>query len=108
FFFQAEDGRRVKLVTGVQTCTLPICRPRPRLSPVPWARTVPSPRGGVGRFVMFGLFGRPFPPGPRRPPGVLGSLLTIERFGFSRSEERRVGKGCRSQGTRCERIYLPQ
>src|SRR3989441_11685490 len=30
FFFQAEDGIRDKLVTGVQTCALPICRdPRP-------------------------------------------------------------------------------
>src|SRR5205823_11556541 len=26
FFFQAEDGIRVKLVTGVQTCALPIFR----------------------------------------------------------------------------------
>ena len=25
FFFQAEDGIRVRLVTGVQTCALPIC-----------------------------------------------------------------------------------
>src|SRR6266404_8142613 len=29
FFFQAEDGIRDKLVTGVQTCALPICSPRP-------------------------------------------------------------------------------
>src|SRR5207247_3861285 len=28
FFFQAEDGIRVPLVTGVQTCALPICRAR--------------------------------------------------------------------------------
>src|SRR2546425_9408320 len=27
FFFQAEDGIRDKLVTGVQTCALPISRP---------------------------------------------------------------------------------
>src|SRR3989441_8962615 len=27
FFFQAEDGIRDKLVTGVQTCALPICAP---------------------------------------------------------------------------------
>src|SRR3989441_6849799 len=27
FFFQAEDGIRDKLVTGVQTCALPICNP---------------------------------------------------------------------------------
>src|SRR6266545_7951804 len=28
FFFQAEDGIRDKLVTGVQTCALPICTDR--------------------------------------------------------------------------------
>src|SRR6478609_6342839 len=33
FFFQAEDGIRDKLVTGVQTCGLPICcARRPRAS----------------------------------------------------------------------------
>src|SRR5260364_326969 len=31
FFFQAEDGIRDDLVTGVQTCALPILRRRPRL-----------------------------------------------------------------------------
>src|SRR5216683_6312091 len=34
FFFQAEDGIRVLIVTGVQTCALPICLVipyRPRL-----------------------------------------------------------------------------
>src|SRR5205823_6854633 len=30
FFFQAEDGIRDKLVTGVQTCALPISRLRVR------------------------------------------------------------------------------
>src|SRR5256714_14910695 len=30
FFFQAEDGIRDKLVTGVQTCALPICERRVR------------------------------------------------------------------------------
>src|SRR5205823_8772284 len=29
FFFQAEDGIRDKLVTGVQTCALPISRSSP-------------------------------------------------------------------------------
>src|SRR5687767_15777510 len=29
FFFQAEDGIRDKLVTGVQTCALPICNKPP-------------------------------------------------------------------------------
>src|SRR5258708_17478002 len=35
FFFQAEDGIRDDLVTGVQTCALPICHPGSRLSPLP-------------------------------------------------------------------------
>src|SRR2546423_3619064 len=70
-FFQAEDGMRDKLVTGVQTCALPICtRPRPRAKP--------------GRARQL----QPDDPGPH--PG-----------GFhaddARSEERRVGKECRSR-----------
>src|SRR2546430_7314817 len=32
FFFQAEDGIRDLTVTGVQTCALPISRPRDRAS----------------------------------------------------------------------------
>src|SRR5919108_2219447 len=32
FFFQAEDGIRDDLVTGVQTCALPICEERVELS----------------------------------------------------------------------------
>src|SRR5687767_9007693 len=31
FFFQAEDGIRDKLVTGVQTCALPISQPAARV-----------------------------------------------------------------------------
>src|SRR5205823_814928 len=33
FFFQAEDGIRDKLVTGVQTCALPISRAVRRVRP---------------------------------------------------------------------------
>src|SRR5205823_8202832 len=33
FFFQAEDGIRDKLVTGVQTCALPIWRARGGTAP---------------------------------------------------------------------------
>src|SRR2546425_11758593 len=43
FFFQAEDGIRDKLVTGVQTCALPIlAKPRKRargLAPMARARS---------------------------------------------------------------------
>src|SRR5256886_13704595 len=48
FFFQAEGGIRYLTVTGVQTCALPIWRPRARarfraLRPAP-ARGDPRPR----------------------------------------------------------------
>src|SRR5205823_7765569 len=53
FFFQAEDGIRDKLVTGVQTCALPI---------LSRADTGSSPRGGHGS--------RRRACGPRRDPGA--------------------------------------
>src|SRR2546425_2898953 len=36
FFFQAEDGIRDKLVTGVQTCALPISGTLPSMSGLSW------------------------------------------------------------------------
>src|SRR5687767_15453983 len=84
FFFQAEDGIRDKLVTGVQTCALPIST----------KRTFP----------------------PRRRPKKLRTRITTRQYSrisiktalrscstvrspprISRSEERRVGKECRSR-----------
>src|SRR5438445_13891070 len=73
FFFQAEDGIRDIGVTGVQTCALPICvyRPEPAIDTV----------------------------GSQQP---LGNRVTLElldgRVELERSEERRVGKECRSGG----------
>src|SRR5205823_10838179 len=70
FFFQAEDGIRDKLVTGVQTCALPIClRAAYNRSPV----TTPD-------------------------VSVVTEDLPGSQVGLSievRSEERRVGKECR-------------
>src|SRR5256885_2736645 len=90
FFFQAEDGIRDYKVTGVQTCALPICE-----------LSIPNPL----RFeIRFALFFREFfiEPAPR-----IFARLGAERavnlpiiFGnkiFDRSEERRVGKECRSR-----------
>src|SRR2546430_9993073 len=88
FFFQAEDGIRDLTVTGVQTCALPISV-------------------SAGNFALSHLWAclRSFP----TPPcalgllRLLGHLLRISaRFGtrsntFRRSEERRVGKECRSR-----------
>src|SRR5437879_11701221 len=75
FFFQAEDGIRDTSVTGVQTCALPISSAdnrHPRLA---------RHRGELagGRLI-------------RLPPIRPGLKI--------RSEERRVGKECRSRTTR--------
>src|SRR2546427_7704619 len=75
FFFQAEDGIRDLTVTGVQTCALPISAPR--------VRGGGSNAGQRGRSRGDRAGGVPArPPVGRRIP---------------RSEERRVGKECRSR-----------
>src|SRR5436305_14164327 len=78
FFFQAEDGIRDADVTGVQTCALPICADR-----VEHPRLHLAPDAGRPEVVL---------PGPvdRRHRHARGR----ER---RRSEERRVGKECRSR-----------
>src|SRR2546426_1588503 len=71
FFFQAEDGIRYYKVTGVQTCALPISRQAPI-----------SERGQQ----------------PDRGRRALGGPDQAVGLGFvERSEERRVGKECRSR-----------
>src|SRR2546427_9553478 len=78
FFFQAEDGIRDLTVTGVQTCALPIlgqCSRRARSASPSWpaacSRTTSTPGGCAATF-------------KRHSPST-------------RSEERRVGKECRSR-----------
>src|SRR5689334_24373480 len=101
FFFQAEDGIRDGTVTGVQTCALPIWPgrgsrlPRPRVhagprcelsyggplsveSHVPWPGAEPRRRDEERR--------------QRRVVGASPELSDSDR-----SEERRVGKECRSR-----------
>src|SRR6266513_5678040 len=71
FFFQAEDGIRDRNVTGVQTCALPIwARRRARARRARAAASASPPRS------------RDRPARSRPSP---------------RSEERRVGKECRSR-----------
>ena len=74
FFFQAEDGIRDVAVTGVQTCALPICCPE--------GGTVLDPFGGSGTTGLVA-------------DRLKRSAVLIEL----RSEERRVGKECRSRGS---------
>src|SRR5438067_2970323 len=89
FFFQAEDGIRDRNVTGVQTCALPI------LAQGNWIIMFPegtrTPRGRQGTYKHGGTrlaveTGTP----------VLPIAVTSARC-WPRSEERRVGKECRSR-----------
>src|SRR3712207_7380962 len=89
FFFQAEDGIRDIGVTGVQTCALPICqagcaaRARATISATCSAEsdgTSPtlSPVAGLSTSIVSW-------------PVISGAVSS------RRSEERRVGKECRSR-----------
>src|SRR5687767_15435073 len=85
FFFQAEDGIRDKLVTGVQTCALPISEhPGVREAVVLAREDVP----GDVRLVAYVV-------------GLDSVAVDALRAHLSerlpRSEERRVGKECRSR-----------
>src|SRR2546430_6715124 len=88
FFFQAEDGIRDLTVTGVQTCALPISEAG---KPVDYLRVRALPLSDeIANFV-------------RRHERVYvveqnrdGQLYDIIRLAL-RSEERRVGKECRSR-----------
>src|SRR2546422_5587852 len=82
FFFQAEDGIRDVAVTGVQTCALPIWVRSATDSDSRRSRIGPS-TGSVTRIM-------------KRTIGLYGSGLTHESTA-RRSEERRVGKECRSR-----------
>src|SRR5256885_13336820 len=87
FFFQAEDGIRDYKVTGVQTCALPIS-----------SRSASLARE---RLIPFPSHSRRLVERPRLTKKVLGtakSRQTARILGSpSRSEERRVGKECRSR-----------
>src|SRR5258707_9217794 len=90
FFFQAEDGIRDIGVTGVQTCALPIYlrtfanRPRGVTMPSLNPRQIQDKTGAPGTFRS----------------GILPAVAEKLRFicpHETRSEERRVGKECRSR-----------
>src|SRR2546425_9138753 len=80
FFFQAEDGIRDKLVTGVQTCALPILHLKLSLNQNHLSFASPRGRKLNCLFVL---------------PLVLAR--TNSPYFLERSEERRVGKECRSR-----------
>src|SRR5256885_11031226 len=92
FFFQAEDGIRDYKVTGVQTCALPICA----------GKKTPLTIGDAGLRETFSR-------GERNRAGWRKWRLGCDHArracrarcsrecGQFRSEERRVGKECRSR-----------
>src|SRR2546427_2887602 len=83
FFFQAEDGIRDLTVTGVQTCALPI-----------WLECGSLPcTACVG---MLWATGTEAPDTAARPRQA-GSSMRAPGTRLTRSEERRVGKECRSR-----------
>src|SRR5205823_12077863 len=97
FFFQAEDGIRDKLVTGVQTCALPILALRtglllqlPDISGQLVGRRAP-------RAAPFDLVGQPAQGLPLFGVAVRSSQSLTGLAFAVRSEERRVGKECRSR-----------
>src|SRR2546430_10877020 len=90
FFFQAEDGIRDLTVTGVQTCALPICNGAPRVLDYGTIRN-------ADRMIHSSCL-----------VAIRDSLATlliahepdcaaVEGVIYVRSEERRVGKECRSR-----------
>src|SRR5207249_7259692 len=96
FFFQAEDGIRDRNVTGVQTCALPICQRLARIG-----------EGVIDEVLLLAALGH--------ADLDLAAALDAQGLGQQRalldlvgdedcararlrSEERRVGKGCRWWG----------
>src|SRR2546421_3869213 len=89
FFFQAEDGIRDLIVTGVQTCALPIYV----------MKTVKTASATIPRIAGMESFPRD------REDDKGGTVVAdealighLKNYAYSfRSEERRVGKECRSR-----------
>src|SRR5690606_41156014 len=86
FFFQAEDGIRDFHVTGVQTCALPIFMFFAFITIFFWAIFEQAPNS-------LTIFARDYT--QRVLEG--NSALVFKIVNSLRSEERRVGKECRSR-----------
>src|SRR5699024_11709489 len=96
FFFQAEDGIRDRNVTGVQTCALPIFD-TPSKHFVSAAAIVLNDQKEI-LLIKGPMRGWEIPGGIVEEGESLKNAAireTKEESGI-RSEERRVGKGCRS------------
>src|SRR5205823_12087095 len=102
-FFQAEDGIRDKLVTGVQTCALPIFPMRPGPPPGAIYDEAAARLAAVldrGDDIAFLCQGDPLFYGSFA--GIMIRLVPRYSVTVVRSEERRVGKGWRCRWVRGE------
>src|SRR5437879_11475980 len=87
FFFQAEDGIRDTSVTGVQTCALPISNVKRGFTSATCFQ-----HQSTLRLMSEAIGLTSFPAAAATAPDM--------REFISRSEERRVGKECRSRWAR--------
>src|SRR5699024_12055425 len=92
FFFQAEDGIRDRNVTGVQTCALPI-----------YGHYLGARKAFKGKLAIVNLDAH-FDLRNERPSSgtMFYQILSSDEQVDYRSEERRVGKECRSRWWRDE------
>src|SRR5438093_8606216 len=97
FFFQAEDGIRDWSVTGVKTCALPISVSGVRWAGLARARTTTRSSPPIFRGPMLNAFTEAVRRSGGRAVCLVAILLTVGRLDRLRSEERRVGKECRSR-----------
>src|SRR5207247_2962018 len=98
---QAEDGIRDPLVTGVQTCALPISlnwRGRPLTSHEVVIQTIAATRTSRGLRVEAVLDPGRLPDRRGDQQATSGSSATAAARHARRSEERRVGKEGRATG----------
>src|SRR5947209_15379155 len=91
FFFQAEDGIRDIGVTGVQTCALPIFSSLNFASGAEYF--LPLLTCFCSHFALVSFFGKVEMKSLRGMPASRTAMIMIS----FRSEERRVGKECRSR-----------
>src|SRR5207245_5796065 len=96
--FQAEDGIRDATVTGVQTCALPISHPLPTIRHRDGGAPAESTRSNAA---PVGVVASPST-GPPPASSTPSSKIAVAGAGTgnfpcaARSEERRVGKECKS------------
>src|SRR5690606_40578290 len=98
FFFQAEDGIRDFHVTGVQTCALPIWRDIRSAQPLRHTMTSMMRRSFIVGLLTVALLVSLTPAAAHAAAAPTAKQLKRALI-TKRSEERRVGKECRSRWT---------